>query len=97
MVADVFRLPHEMNSQPQRSQDVLAGSGNVRPRHRGFVSGARQFKSAFFCIGQDALAVHGDQVAIGEETQITRFVGRSRDFGSSNDLKSPLDAFHQFD
>src|SRR5215813_8468428 len=86
-----------MNSKLQSREYVLTRGRDVVARDGRLVSGAGQFKSALLGITQHALAVHGDEVAIGEEAQVASFIGRSGDLGRADNLEDALHSFHQLD
>src|SRR5215510_4363364 len=84
-----------MNSKLKSREYVLARGRDVVARGWRLVAGAGQLKSALLSIAQHSLAVHGDQVAIGEEAQVAGFIRRSRNLGCADDFEDALHAFHE--
>src|SRR5215469_6142569 len=86
-----------MNSKLQSREYVLARGRDIVARGGRLVSRAGQLKSTLLGITQHTLAVHGDEVAIGEEAQVASFIGRSGNLGGADDLEDALHSFHQLD
>src|SRR5580693_5108407 len=86
-----------MYAHPKRGQKSLAGGGDISTWDRRLVSCADQFESAGLGIRKDALAIHGDAVALTEEAEAASFVRRSRHLRGGNGFKRPLHSLQHFD
>ena len=86
-----------MDPHLKRGQKAFAGRGDIGARHRWFVSCSCKFEGPRLGVREDALAVHGDTVGVGEEAEVARFMCRGGDLGGGDGLESFLDRFHHFD
>src|SRR5665811_1058953 len=74
VVGDEVALAHEVDAPLERCEETFAGGRNICAGDWGFVSGAGQFQGAGFGVGEDALAIHGNAVGVGEESEAARLV-----------------------
>jgi hypothetical protein len=75
-------------TQLERGQDIFSGGGDVGARHGRLVAGAHQLERAQLGVSKDAFAIHGDGIAVHQETQPPRLHGRSRDLGHGDRLEA---------
>src|SRR5215469_17399504 len=99
VLGDVVRLAHQMNSDFESSQDILAGRGNVPARLWRLIAGAYKFERPCFGVRKYPFAIHGDLVSWGEKAEQTRLVGGCRHFCGRDSLKRVfyrLQQLHRF-